>query len=97
MKKLLAALLLYCSTALGVEPDKIQHAAGSAAIVVVTSPFFANSDHPVLYPFLTAMAIGVAKEIYDTKKKNPTGFNMQDLAADAVGAGVACFVITIPF
>ena len=70
-----------------IPPAKQFHIAASAIVAAAMVPVFADSDHPVLYPFLVSFTGGVIKEIYDTRKKNPTGFNENDLVIDAFGAG----------
>lgn len=85
------AALLVINTAFAVEPDKAAHASGSAAISLSVAPLFADSDHPILYPFAVSFAAGVAKELYDSREDG-TGFDKHDLAADALGAGIGAVV-----
>ena len=49
------------------------------------------------WPLLITMIVGIIKEIYDTKKTNPTGFSMRDLFWDGVGAFLGSFIILLIF
>ncbi len=63
--------------------DKILHfvvmAVISATLFLAINPWVA---------FVLCLAISIGKEVYDCFKKNPTGFDLWDLAADM--AGVLC-------
>lgn len=60
--------------------DKIHHALVNYAIVVGIALLWC-----VRYAIAFAIIISIGKEIYDTYKRNATGFNLKDLIADGVG------------
>lgn len=72
--------------------DKNKHFAGSAVMGLVATAAFKDSEHPVLYPFAAALAVGIAKEVYDEVKSGGSGFSYKDLAADALGAALGVSV-----
>ena len=72
--------------------DKNKHFVGSAALGVVASVAFKDSDHPVLYPMAAVLAVGLAKEIRDEVAPAGSGFSYKDLAADALGAALGVAV-----
>lgn len=86
MRALVIATFLLCipATALGFGEDKIKHVSVSAAITVSAYQVFEGTDNPWLYAQASCLAVGVAKEIYD--EIDYGGFDMDDLAADAVGS-----------
>jgi len=63
-----------------IAPDKLAHflafAAGSFALAILL---------PLWIVLATALILGIAKEVYDVFKKNPTGFGWWDLVADLCG------------
>lgn len=71
--------------------DKILHFVVMAAISATL--FFAINP---CVAFALCLAISIGKEVYDCFKKNPTGFDLWDLAADMVG--VLCgYIISLLF
>lgn len=89
MKKALiaAALCLSAHTAgaLEVELDKVVHATGSGVVAETAAVMLGDSRHPIIYPFALSFGLGVAKEVYDSRKGG-SGFDRSDLAADFIGA-----------
>jgi len=87
-KLLLSALLLTVSCqAHAVEKDKVQHLVGS--LLMFEMVYLVTGDkEKAAY---TALAVGVAKELYDSRKGS-TGFDARDLAADAAGVGIGLAV-----
>lgn len=63
--------------------DKYLHFGVSAALALCACCFA-----PVWVSILIVATIGVAKEVYDIFKTNPTGFDYKDLIADAIGIAV---------
>lgn len=96
MKKLIFAVLLSTSAMASADDwtgdDKNKHFAGSAAMALAATVVFKDSEHPVLYPFAAALAVGLAKEIRDEVATNGSGFSYKDLAADALGAALGVSV-----
>lgn len=72
--------------------DKNKHFAGSAVMGLVATAAFKDSEHPVLYPFTAALAVGLAKEIRDEVSPVGSGFSYKDLAADALGSALGVSV-----
>ena len=87
----IVAAMIAMHPADAVELDKVVHASVSGAVAVVAAEVLADTDHPILYPFMVSFAAGVLKEVYDSRKGG-TGFDKNDLAADAIGAGVGAVV-----
>lgn len=89
MKKTLiaAALCLSAHTAgaLEVELDKVAHATGSGVVAETAAVMLGDSRHPIIYPFAISFGLGIAKEVYDSRKGG-SGFDRRDLAADFIGA-----------
>jgi predicted membrane chloride channel (bestrophin family) len=73
---------------LGIMTDKVLHCIVSLIIAFVFGLIFNGS---VISMILT-MLIGVGKEIFDTKKENPTGFDVNDLAFDSLGCILGYFI-----
>lgn len=93
MRYFLTLLLLIAPTAHAeswdmTAPDKKLHIAGSGLISAVVYAATKDADKAILIP----LGIGVAKELYDSRKGG-TGFSVQDLAADILGIGVVNVII----
>ena len=71
------------------QKDKALHF--SASFLITTGGFmfgqsngYNRSDSKMIGVGLGAI-VGIGKEIYDTKKKPPTGFSLHDILADSIG------------
>lgn len=77
--------------------DKILHFGASFATTqlgyVSARTAGENKHNARLSATIFSVTVGLGKEIYDTKKKHPTGFSWSDLVADALGTGCALIVI----
>jgi uncharacterized protein YfiM (DUF2279 family) len=97
MKKLMLLLALGSTPALSLERDKAMHLTVSTLNTLWLSAVYDKvfeSKNPELYGFLTMMAIGVAKEVYDsTKPRNH--YDHGDMAYNVMGAsiGVGLFYV----
>lgn len=69
---------------LGITADHFLHMFVSFMIAFVFGVVFSSS----IWVLVGTMLIGVGKEIYDTKKEVPSGFDVNDLAFDSLGAVV---------
>lgn len=78
--KYILTFLLCISTAHALDNDKILHVEASTIIAYAGTEIYKDSMHLVLYPFVTAIAFGIAKEASDSR------FDHNDLSADAVAA-----------
>lgn len=77
------------ATCLHVPSDKLLHFLCSAMIMLLLQFFIA----PPLAACVT-LCIGIAKEVYDCYKPNPSGWSWGDLLADVLGLlSVLIFVI----
>jgi uncharacterized protein YfiM (DUF2279 family) len=102
MKQLtLLVVLLLCNVSLYgqvVPVDKVAHAATCYAISTATYSLTYNLTQDrrkaTIYGFAAAVAVGVAKELYDTHHGNP---EWGDLAADVTGAAIGVTVLRINF
>lgn len=96
LKKTILLCLLFSSTNgftkeennLFKEHDKKLHMASEAAITLGSSFLFKDTEHPVLYPILTGVTFGIAKELHDKIRGHSRDFSGRDLEADAIGMGV---------
>ena len=79
------------------EQDKQLHMGGTYVISSIVSSYTlvkTNDKRKALVIGITSgLAAGLAKEIYDLKYGNP---ELEDLAADAIGATAGALTITIP-
>lgn len=101
MKRTLVAAVLLCASATASAEDNLAvHAGASAAIASALTIAFKDTKEPVLYAIAVTMALGVAKELYDSGPGDGR-FSGEDLAADllgaTMGAGVTGMVITPRF
>ncbi len=84
----LIALTLACSAASAADEwasrDKLQHAALSAGIAAAATAV--TKDERI--GFAAAVAVGVAKELYDASNRDKHTPSWKDLAADVAGAYV---------
>jgi len=89
MKKLIAvfAAMLAFGQAHGAEPDKVKHFLGSAVVTGVVYAFTGDMVTAVA----TGLAVGVAKELYDSRDSG-TGFSGADLVADGLGVAAGAAV-----
>lgn len=71
--------------------DKIKHFA-VACLLTVGAALLLDS---IAWAIAVAFFLSIAKEVYDRIKVNPTGFNLWDLLADALGiaAGIAIYIM----
>jgi len=84
IKLFLTGLLLLVSTqTYAVEKDKLRHLVGSLLVFEVVYLVTGDKEKAAY----SALAVGVAKELYDSRKCG-TGFDTRDLVADAAGVGV---------
>ena len=74
-----------------VQPDKIKHFVawfiGTMLLLVLL--YLIKADYYFLLANSIALGLGIAKEVYDCYKPNPTGFSIGDLIADVVAMIVA--------
>lgn len=101
MKRILLAAAVLCTSATAsADDDLAPHAAASAVIASALTVAFKDTNNPVLYAIAATMAIGLAKELYDSGPGDG-GFSGADLAADllgaTMGAGVTGIIITPRF
>lgn len=91
MISLIVAICLSAS-ANATEPDKVKHFVGSALISSAAYATYVSAEvrHPRTAAFLTALAVGLAKECADPK------FDMHDIGADALGASLP-LILTFDF
>ena len=79
-----------------IQQDKLLHAGGCYAISSSVSALVydrtSNKNKSLIYGFGVAVLIGVAKEIYDIKHGHA---DINDIAADVVGAGLGIVTIRI--
>lgn len=105
MKKLLLIVLFFSAVCVysqeiekpKIAKDKIYHVIGS---FLATETFYVasrssgdNIQNSRCNSLIFGVSVGIGKEYYDTKKKNPTGFSKMDLLADCVGIGLAMVCI----
>ena len=77
---------------LKITTDKFLHAVISFVITIVLG-LLVNSAFWGM--FLSVMVIGVAKELIDLKKPNPTGFDVNDLAFDCLGSYLGFLIVSL--
>lgn len=77
---------------LGIMTDKVLH----CIVSIVIAFFFGLVLNGSVFSIIITMLIGVGKEIFDTKKENPTGFDVNDLAFDSLGCIIG-YLISFPF
>jgi uncharacterized protein YfiM (DUF2279 family) len=80
--------------------DKVLHAAGSffmtlSAQYVLTSKGELSDGEAFPLSAATVLALGVAKEVYDSRRREHPLFSIRDLAADAAGVLLAAAVISL--
>jgi len=79
-----------------IQRDKLLHAGGCYAISSSVSALVYNKtkekNKALMCGFISSIAVGVAKELYDVKHGNP---DIKDIAADVVGAGLGIITIRI--
>lgn len=96
----LAAALLCASANASADDDLAVHAGASAAIASALTIAFRDTREPVLYAIAATVAVGLAKELYDSGPGDGK-FSGADLAADllgaTLGAGVTGVIITPRF
>lgn len=68
--------------------DKQKHFVGS---VVMAGTISAYTDSPTK-GFAASMAVGIAKELYDSKRAGGSGFSYKDLTADVLGSAVGAYI-----
>ena len=86
MKKLLLLLLLSSYVKAQIATDKIEHFVGGVIITQITyqlTPKLTKNNRIIL-SISTPIAIGLAKELYDSRKGG-TGFDVNDLIATSLG------------
>lgn len=94
MRKVISLMaFLAWSSSQAVELDKVTHATTSACIYGVTALVgnaHNHEDPDLLLPLAITLGLGLFKEITDQR------FDVEDLSADAIGAGSAwlCFELT---
>lgn len=69
-------------------PDKKLHIAASGLIAAVVYAATKDADKAIWIP----LGIGVAKELYDSRKGG-TGFSPADLGANLIGAGAVQIIV----
>jgi uncharacterized protein YfiM (DUF2279 family) len=99
-RTLLAAALLCASAAASADENLGAHVGASTAVASALTIVFKDTKEPVLYAIAATMALGVAKELYDSGPGDGK-FSGADLAADllgaTLGAGVTGIIITPRF
>jgi uncharacterized protein YfiM (DUF2279 family) len=99
-RTLVAATLLAASATASATEDLAAHAGASAVIASALTVLFEDGKEPVLYAIATTMAIGLAKEIHDSRS-GESYFSGADLAADllgaTLGAGATGLIVTPRF
>ena len=89
--QILSTISSKISSSLKIRTDLIMHFIVSFMICCCLSLIFMAS----LWGIILTMIIGIGKEIYDVFKVNPTGFDLLDLLADLLGAGVGYLLILL--
>tara|TARA_B100000035_G_scaffold225708_1_gene194177 strand:- start:70 stop:372 length:303 start_codon:yes stop_codon:yes gene_type:complete len=96
-----AALIIFfmitnIASAQFIQQDKLLHAGGCYAISSSVSALVydktKNKKKALICGLTTSIIIGVAKEVYDIKHGNP---DIEDIAADVIGAGLGVITIRI--
>ncbi len=99
MTKLLIILLFPLLTFGQIPKDKTLHFVAGATISAITynvvKDITKDERKAKVYSLVTPLLIGVAKEIYDTQKKNPTGFDVNDLGATVYGGAMITIIIDL--
>ena len=106
MKRVILLLLLVCTIGNTSEydnffqqEDKKAHIAISimtgAIGNLVSIKLGASKQEAFWYGLGTALTIGLAKEVYDMHKTNPTGFSTADMVADGIGGVIGTGSITL--
>jgi uncharacterized protein YfiM (DUF2279 family) len=101
VKRTLLAAALFCASGIASASDDLAaHASASAVIASALTVAFQDTKEPMLYAIAAAMALGLAKELYDSGPGG-SGFSTADLAADllgaTMGAGATGVIITPRF
>ena len=73
------------------QKDKIYHFSVSFLLMLVFYFLTKDANKSAILTIL----IGIGKEIYDTKKKKPTGFSFYDIIADGAGILTALMLLKI--
>jgi hypothetical protein len=103
MKKILLTLFLlllfiFNTDAQEIKKDKLLHfyagafLSGASSLVYINSTYKPTLKGKIFISFGSALAVGLAKEIYDI---NRTGFSVADLGATVLGAVPITFVFTL--
>ena len=79
-----------------IQQDKLLHMSGSyvvsSGVTAIVYSKTNNKKKSIIYGVTTAVAIGLAKEIYDRKHGNP---DIKDMLANSIGASLGVITIRI--
>ena len=91
---LLAATAFFAQTAGAgtIAPDKWMHIGGTATVASATSYIFKNEPNRFWLGVGAGMAVGLAKELSDSRAGG-SGFSNTDLAADLVGSVLGAYFV----
>lgn len=77
---------------LKITTDKFLHMVISFIITIILGLLV---DSAFWGMFISVIVIGVAKELIDMKKPNPTGFDVNDLAFDCLGSYLGFLIVSL--
>ncbi len=80
--------------------DKALHFSASFLLTtngqyVLVNKLDASEDASLPVSAASALAVGIAKEVYDARRVNGSGFSLRDLAWDAAGIAAAALLVAL--
>ena len=74
--------------------DKIYHMIIGMVASYITHQFELDARSELIYSLISTLTVSIMKEVYDMKKKKPTGFDIYDIAAAIFGCLLMIIIIS---